>query len=173
MTDTTRREYMAGVAALAAARWETEDYDIENVENWEPMKHGTYTTGTFSPGYFSTSGEGKVGGWLLEDEDLSERTLEVFYDTQEVHLTMEGKAMMFVVADWLPSIPTKRETSRRRCTKPPRNSTGVGRWPMQTTDARMTARIVRTDGGETYREYRVGGVSYPSAEAVQAALETR
>lgn len=92
MTDTTRREYMAGVAALAAARWETEDYDIENVENWEPMKHGTYTTGTFSPGYFSTSGEGKVGGWLLEDEDLSERTLEVFYDTQEVHLTMEGKS---------------------------------------------------------------------------------
>ncbi|CQH64027.1 uncharacterized protein HHUB_4257 (plasmid) [Halobacterium hubeiense] len=38
---------------------------------------------------------------------------------------------------------------------------------------RITARIVRTENGENYTEYRVGGVSYPSAEAVEAALETR
>ncbi|QLH83021.1 hypothetical protein [Halosimplex pelagicum] len=45
---------------------------------------------------------------------------------------------------------------------------------MPMTDVvRVTARIVRTDDGENYTEYRVGGVSYPSAEAVEAALEAR
>lgn len=42
-----------------------------------------------------------------------------------------------------------------------------------TDDARVTARIVRTADGEKYTEYRVGGISYPSAEAVEAALEAR
>jgi hypothetical protein len=32
---------------------------------------------------------------------------------------------------------------------------------MQMSDARVTARLVRTEGGENYTEYRVGGVSYP------------
>jgi len=40
-----------------------------------------------------------------------------------------------------------------------------------TDNTRVTARIVRTEDGETFREYRTGGVSYPSAEAVEAALE--
>lgn len=44
---------------------------------------------------------------------------------------------------------------------------------MPTSDARVTARIVRTEDGQTFTEYEVGGVSYPSAEAVEAALETR
>jgi hypothetical protein len=44
---------------------------------------------------------------------------------------------------------------------------------MQTSDARVTARIVRTEDGENYTEYRVDGVSYPSAEAVEATLEAR
>ena len=38
---------------------------------------------------------------------------------------------------------------------------------------RVTARIVRTEDGENYTEYRIGGVSYSSAEAVEAALEAR
>lgn len=42
-----------------------------------------------------------------------------------------------------------------------------------TDDARVTTHIVRTDDGENYTEYRVGGVSYPSSEAVKAALEAR
>jgi len=42
-----------------------------------------------------------------------------------------------------------------------------------TNDPRVTARIVRTEDGETFHEYGVGGVSYPSAEAVKAALEAR
>ncbi|WP_255473785.1 hypothetical protein [Salarchaeum sp. JOR-1] len=44
---------------------------------------------------------------------------------------------------------------------------------MQTSDARVTARIVRTDDGDTFHEYEVGGISYPSAEALEAALEAR
>ena len=44
---------------------------------------------------------------------------------------------------------------------------------MQTSDARVTARIVRTEDSENYTEYRVDGVSYPSAEAVEATLEAR
>jgi hypothetical protein len=44
---------------------------------------------------------------------------------------------------------------------------------MTPTDTRVTARIVRTEDGETFHEYEVGGVSYPSAEAVEAALEAR
>jgi len=42
---------------------------------------------------------------------------------------------------------------------------------MQTSDPRITARIVRTENGENYTEYRVGGVSSPSIEAVEATLE--
>ena len=44
---------------------------------------------------------------------------------------------------------------------------------MQTSDARVTARTVRTDDGDTLHEYEVGGVSYPSVEALEAALEAR
>lgn len=44
---------------------------------------------------------------------------------------------------------------------------------MQISDARVTARIVRPENGETYHEYEVGGVSYPSAEVLEAALEAR
>jgi len=38
---------------------------------------------------------------------------------------------------------------------------------------RVTARVVRTPDGENYTEYRVGGVSYLSTEALEAALEAR
>lgn len=86
-----RREFMGGVAALAATRWDSEDYDIENAENWEPPTGGTFETGTFTPKLVTTSGDGKIGGWLLEDTDFTERTMEVFYDDGGVHLTIEGK----------------------------------------------------------------------------------
>jgi hypothetical protein len=42
---------------------------------------------------------------------------------------------------------------------------------MQTSDARVTARIVRTEAGENYTEYRVGGVGYGSLDALEAALD--
>lgn len=44
---------------------------------------------------------------------------------------------------------------------------------MTPDDARVTARIVRTDGGENYTEYRVGGVGYGSLKALEAALSAR
>lgn len=43
---------------------------------------------------------------------------------------------------------------------------------MQTSDVRVTARIVRTDDGETYPEYGVGDVYYGSLDALEAALES-
>jgi len=42
---------------------------------------------------------------------------------------------------------------------------------MNTDDSRVTARIVRIEDGETYHEYKIGGVPYPSTEAVEAALD--
>ena len=44
---------------------------------------------------------------------------------------------------------------------------------MWTIEPGMTARIVCTDDGVNYTEYRVVGVSYPSAEAVEATLVAR
>jgi len=43
---------------------------------------------------------------------------------------------------------------------------------MLTSDTRVTARIVRTEDGETYHEYEVGGVAYGSLDALRAALDT-
>jgi len=42
---------------------------------------------------------------------------------------------------------------------------------MQIGDIRVTARIVRTEAGETFREYEVGGVAYGSLDALEAALD--
>ena len=44
---------------------------------------------------------------------------------------------------------------------------------MTTSDTRVTARIVKTDDGETYREYRAGGVAFGSIEAPNATLNAR
>lgn len=44
---------------------------------------------------------------------------------------------------------------------------------MKTSDTRVTARIVKTGDGETYREYRAGGVAFGLIEAVHAALNAR
>jgi hypothetical protein len=44
---------------------------------------------------------------------------------------------------------------------------------MQNSDARVTARIVRTADGETYHEYEVDGVAYGSLQALKAALSAR
>ena len=38
---------------------------------------------------------------------------------------------------------------------------------MTPDDARVTARIIQTDDGENYTEYRVGGVGYGSLEALE------
>lgn len=42
---------------------------------------------------------------------------------------------------------------------------------MQTSDVEVTARIYRTEEGEVYHGYRVGGVEYGSLDALTTALE--
>lgn len=44
---------------------------------------------------------------------------------------------------------------------------------MQTRDARVTARIYRTDDGEIVREYCVGGVGYGSLDTLESTLSHR
>lgn len=41
------------------------------------------------------------------------------------------------------------------------------------SDARVTARIVRLEDGTRVREYSVGRMTYPSIDALQAALSAR
>lgn len=43
---------------------------------------------------------------------------------------------------------------------------------MRSSDPRVTARIVRTENGETYPEYVVDGVAYGSLDALETALGT-
>ncbi len=77
-------------ADLAAARLDTEDYEIDNADEWGTMGCQSFYTGTFTPDSIQTSGDGTVAGWLLEDDDLDDRTLEVFYDTSGVHVAIEA-----------------------------------------------------------------------------------
>ena len=85
-----RRRFIEAVAALAATRWEAEGYDPADLDGWEPMEPGTYTTGEFTPSLLITSGEGSAGRWLIEDADLDARSLEIHYDSGGVKLSFEG-----------------------------------------------------------------------------------
>jgi hypothetical protein len=44
---------------------------------------------------------------------------------------------------------------------------------MQTSDARVTARIVRTEDGQILTEYEVGDVAVGSTDALEAMLNAR
>ena len=85
-----RRRFIEAVAALAAARWEEEGYDPEDLDGWEPMAPGSYRTGKFAPSLLTTSGEGSAGHWLVEDANLDARSLEIHYDSGGVKLSFEG-----------------------------------------------------------------------------------
>jgi len=63
----------------AATRWDGEDYDIENAKNWEPPTGGTFQTGTFTPKLVTTSADGRIGGWLLEDTDQARNLAAALY----------------------------------------------------------------------------------------------
>lgn len=41
---------------------------------------------------------------------------------------------------------------------------------MTRSDVRVTARIRRTDDGQTHHEYIVGGIAYGSLDALESAL---
>lgn len=89
MSKVNRRQYMAGVAALAGARWEAEDIDPDDTE---PLEGGNYTTGEFTPQRIIATGKSNVAGWTIEDDDVTDRLLEVFYDTEDVNLTIQGES---------------------------------------------------------------------------------
>jgi hypothetical protein len=91
MTDLTRRQYIGGVAALAATRWENEDYDIENVENQDSLAHSEVITGEISPKDVTTSADGKYGGVMFSDDDFTERVAQVRYWSDGVSLDIEAK----------------------------------------------------------------------------------
>lgn len=84
-----RRTYMEGVASLAAARWAGEDYDIENVDEWD-APDGLYTTGEFAPESLRGDGRGQIGEWCIRDRDLTDRTVTTCYDERGVNLFVEG-----------------------------------------------------------------------------------
>lgn len=44
---------------------------------------------------------------------------------------------------------------------------------MTTDNARVTAWIVRTEDGQTFTEYEVGGVAVSSTDALEAMLNAR
>ncbi|MFC6614840.1 hypothetical protein ACFQAS_07690 [Halopenitus salinus] len=44
---------------------------------------------------------------------------------------------------------------------------------MTADEARVTARIFRTEDGETFHEYEVSGIGYDSLDALESALNTR
>jgi len=67
----------------AATRWDGEDYDIENAKNWEPPTGGTFQTGTFTPKLVTTSADGRIGGWLLEDTDQARNLAAALYQAAE------------------------------------------------------------------------------------------
>ena len=92
MIDLSRREYMGAVAAAAATRLDNEEYDIENADQWEPLSGGTYQIGQFTAQMLTASGQGAVGGWLVERGVLDDCLVEVFYSTDGITVALEGDA---------------------------------------------------------------------------------
>lgn len=88
---TTRREYLDGVAAAAAARCAADGYDLSAADEWDPVESGLYPTGEFVPKSLSTSGESGAASWLVEDDGFDNRTIEVGYTPDGVNLTLEGE----------------------------------------------------------------------------------
>ncbi|QDX41784.1 hypothetical protein [Salarchaeum sp. JOR-1] len=106
MTDLTRRQYLGGVAALAASRWENEDYDIQNVENWEPLGTSLYVTGEITPDEVTASADGEYGRLTFNDDDFTERLAQVTYWTEGVSLEIEAKGDGNVRAGQLTGLTT-------------------------------------------------------------------
>jgi hypothetical protein len=86
-----RRDFMASVAGLAATRWENEGYNPENIEEWDPLEDGQCTTGEFTPSTLTTSWGREFSGGVFPDEQFSERTVTVDYDTTDVNFCFEGR----------------------------------------------------------------------------------
>lgn len=86
----SRRQYMSGLASLAAAEWATKDYDIENAENWDPVTDGDYLTGEVSPEYVMGSASGTHAHMAFERDDLRDTTAHVLYNHTGVSVELGG-----------------------------------------------------------------------------------
>lgn len=87
-----RREVMQAVAGIATARWATEDYDPANVDEWEPIENGIYKTGTFDAQELWGSGDSPLARIAFEDRDFDERALNVAYDQDGPHMSIDAHA---------------------------------------------------------------------------------
>lgn len=87
-----RRDFMGAVAGVAATRWESEDYDPENVDEWKPIRGGRYTTGRLRAEQISAEGNGPATDWKVTDDQLDERQLIVSYDSEGPWLAVVGSA---------------------------------------------------------------------------------
>lgn len=83
---------MSSVAALAAANWAAEDYDIANAEQWEPAGRGTYFTGRFDPEEIWASADDEEWAVELSGKEVTDTTLHVHYDDQGVNVDIDGSA---------------------------------------------------------------------------------
>ena len=92
MTDVSRRAYLGGVAATAAAQWADGDYDLEDVEDWDPMDGHTFTTGEYQPVDVGSTGHAPVTDWVVRGDDLEDRSASVFYDRDGVTVSIGGEA---------------------------------------------------------------------------------
>lgn len=91
MSELTRRECMAGAAALAAARWEEVEYDIEEAEEWEPMDGGCFPVGELSVGKLTAFTRCAYSAIEFEHGDLTDRQVTVHYWEDGVSLITDAE----------------------------------------------------------------------------------
>jgi hypothetical protein len=86
-----RREFLEGVAALAGTRWEEEDYDIDDADNWDAMAGGIYETGSVSPALITGSVERPMSAIRVAEDDVDEHHIDVDYTSKGVHCAVEAE----------------------------------------------------------------------------------
>lgn len=64
---------------------------IVEIESCDPMGGGNFRTGMFTPEKIKTNGNGSSCNWMVDDGQLTERTVEIYYDREGVHVVLEGK----------------------------------------------------------------------------------
>jgi len=85
-----RRDFVSGVAAAAAGRLEEEEYDIVNVDEWDPIGFDRYCTGEVSPEQMSGSAAGTYGGMGFDPDDFTAQRAVVLYSASGVSLDLEA-----------------------------------------------------------------------------------
>lgn len=87
-----RREFLEGVATVAAARWQSDELEIDNVDEWEPIRSAVYETGEVEADSLSAMGQAGPAHWRVGDDDIEERILTASYDEEGPRLAVAGRA---------------------------------------------------------------------------------